>query len=221
MPTVDTPHFRTNEFHQPPHLHRIPDLQSRPKTTSSDISDLDPDGIGVGEESSAAEKPRTYTRWQLLQAYETEFNKRPESLGQKAAWLLKLEKTKGAGWYKGFFQWYKRRLRDSSKHHEPTSDSLSQLLRKASGMEDRMESIAKNLASNECTPFYLGFYRAHRLALIPNGSALDPPTMPLESFTSLKLQQAHMKMFVGIRTQKPRKDLCVFTLVEASDPCDS
>ena len=83
-----------------------------------------------------------------------------------------------------------------------------------------MESIAKNLANNQCPPFYLGFYRVHGLALFPNGSALNPPTMPLESFTSLKLH-AHMKMFVGIRTQKPRKDLCVLTLGEASDPCDN
>lgn len=221
MPTLDTPHFRTNGFNQPPHLHRIPDLQSRRETTSSDISDLDPNEIGMGKGPSAAEKPRTYTRWQLLQSYETEFNKRPEGLGQKAAWLLKLEKNKEAGWYKGFFQWYKKQLRDGSKHHKLTSNSLSQLLREASGIEDRIESIAKNLASNECTPFYLGFYRAHGLALIPNGSALDPPTMPLESFTSLKLQHAHMKMFVGICTQKPRKDLCVLTLGEASEPCDN
>lgn len=196
-------------------------FKSRRKTTSSDDSDSDPDAIGMGKEPSAAENPRAYTRWQSLQAYETEFNTRPKGLGQKAAWLLDLEKNKEAGWYKGFFQWYKKKLRHGSKHDKPPSDPLSQLPREASGIEDLIESIAKHLASNECTPYYPGFYRVHELALIPNGFALDPPTMPLESFASLKLQHAHMNMFVGICTQKPRKDLCVLTLGEASDPCDN
>lgn len=202
-------------------MHQILDFQSRRKTTSSDDSDSDPDEIDMEKEPSAAENPRAYTRWQLLQAYETEFNKRPMGLGQNAAWLLDLEKNKEAGWYQGFFKWCKKQLRHGSKHDKPPSDSLSQLLHGASGIEDRIESTAKKLASNESTHFYLGFYRVHGLALITNGSALDPPTMPLESFTSLKLQHAHMNMFVGIRIQKPREDLCVLTLGEASDPCDN
>ena len=172
-------------------------------------------------EPPADENTRAHTRWQLLQAYETEFNKRPMGLGQKAAWLLDLEKNKETEWYKGFFQWYQEKLRHGSKHDKLRSDSLLQLLRKAPGTEDQMRSIAKNLESNEHTLFYLGLYRGYRLALISNGSALEPPTMPLESFTSLKLQHAHMSTFVGIRTQKPRKDLSVLTLGEASYPCDN
>ena len=108
MASVETPQFRANEFY--PHPHLIPDFQSRRRTTSSDDSDSDPDEIGMGKEPSAAENPRAYTRWQLLQAYETEFNKRPKGLGQKGAWLLDLEKNKEAGWYNGFFQWYKKKI---------------------------------------------------------------------------------------------------------------
>lgn len=217
MALVETS-FRADELHRQVYMHQIPDFQSRRKTTSSDDSDSDPDEIDMEKESSAAENRRAYTRWQLLQAYETEFNKRPMGLGQKAAWLLDLEKNKEAGWYQGFLEWYKKKLGHGSKQDKPSSDSLSQLLHVAPGIEDQIESIAKNLASNEFTPFCLGFYRVHGLALISNGSALDPPTLPLESFTSLKLQHAHMNMFVGIRTQKPREDLCVLTLGEASDP---
>lgn len=93
MLSVESSQFQAHVFHEP-HLHRpTPNFQSRRKTTSSDGSDSDPDEISQRKEPRPAEDRRAYERWQLLQAYETEFNKRPKGLGQKAAWLLDLAKN--------------------------------------------------------------------------------------------------------------------------------
>ena len=124
----------------------------------------------------------------MIQGFEIEFNKRPKSLGQKASWLLDLEKTKERAWYDEFFEWYTEKLLDGSKHHNLHLESLLEMLRGSPGEEDRMRSIVETLVLENNTKIVLGFYNSYQLALSPNRSALDPPTMPFESLASLGLQ---------------------------------
>lgn len=164
-------------------------------------------------EKTLSQPARAHERWQLIEEYKTEFNQRPKALRQKATWLLNLKEKKESGWYLGFCEWYEEQLRQGSKRDGPPSDSLRKLLCESHGKEDGMKSIAKTLVShgNNNDFFYLGNYGGYGLALSLNHSALDPPTMPLENFTTFKIHHAHLNMFVGIGPQET-KDFCVLTL---------
>lgn len=61
--------------------------------------------------------------------------------------------------------------------------------------------------------FLLGQYNSQIVGLVLNSSALDPPIISPKIFNLLKVQSAHLNMFVGVRVQKLRKgDLCVIRL---------
>lgn len=87
-----------------------------------------------------------------------------------------------------------------------------------------MEFITERLAEANIstTPdLQLGHYSGHTVGLVLNGSALDPPTMSTENFDLLKVQYAHLNMFVGVRVQELRKgDLCVLTLGKSPVFCE-
>lgn len=78
-----------------------------------------------------------------------------------------------------------------------------------------MELITERLANVDIstTPdFLLSQYNGHMVSLVLNGSALDLPTMSTKIFDLLKVQYAHLNMFVGVRVQELRKgDLCVLS----------
>lgn len=194
-------------------------FQLRRKPSSSDSSESDPDEYNIEKShpdeyniEKALFQSRAHEGCHLVEEYETEFNQRPKGLSQKANWLLNLEEQKEPGWYRGFCDWYEEKLRQGSKRDGPPPDSLHKLLCESYGKKDRMKSIAKTLKSQGNNNFfYLGIYGGHGLALSLNGSALDPPTMPLRTFITLKLPHARLNMFVGIRPQET-KDLCVLTL---------
>ncbi|KAL9117822.1 MAG: hypothetical protein Q9187_005636 [Circinaria calcarea] len=101
MALIESPNLQAKGANR--HLDRPKtDLQLRRKTTSSDSSGSDSDDFNLEKKPPPSEFTRAYKRWQLHKEYETEFNKRPQGLGQKAAWLLELEKSKEREWYRGF-----------------------------------------------------------------------------------------------------------------------
>lgn len=192
--------------------HPAAHIQPRRETSSSHSSESDPDEYNKGKK--LPQSTRAHERTQLIEEYETEYNQRPMGLGQKAIWLLNLEEKKESGWYLGFYEWYKDKLREGIKRVRPPSDPLPKLLRESHGKEHPIKSIAKTLeyrGKGQDDFFYLGNYGGYGLALSLNPSALDPPVMPFENFTILDVLHARLKMFAGIRPHET-KDLCVLTL---------
>lgn len=147
------------------------------------------------------------------------FEERPRDFVEKAAWLSDLEQRRGKEWYDRFFSWYSQRLHYPPRGNFPINESNFQhrLMELQWDPENTaMEFITERLAyANVSTApdFSLGQYNGHMVALVLNGSALDPPTMSTKIFDLLSVQYAHLNMFVGVRVQELTKgDLCVLTL---------
>lgn len=147
------------------------------------------------------------------------FEERPKDFGEKAAWLSDLEQRRGKEWYDRFFTWYLRRLHYLPRRNFPMNESnfqdyLMQLQwdPENTAMELVTERLAYASVSN-APDFSLGQYNGHTVGLVLNGSALDPPTVSTKIFDLLRVQYAHLNMFVGLRVQELTKgDLCVLTL---------
>lgn len=145
-----------------------------------------------------------------LQEYASLFNERPRGLREISAWLLSLEKTRGKECYESFSCWYKFRL-----YHPPREtsgmDFLSTLTQ--SSRRCNLEDLADMVTHESHAEFNIGSYNSHFLRLVLNGSALDPPTVNINTFRLLGVQSAHLDMFAGLRVKEQSEDdLCVLTL---------
>ena len=147
------------------------------------------------------------------------FEERPMDPGELAAWLSDLEKKRGEEWYENFVTWYLRKLYHPRRRNAPMSNAIfeSNLMKLEWDPENtEMRDVTERLAcaSFSTTPdFLLGQYNGHTVGLVLDGSALDPPTVGIETFDLLGVQYAHLHMFVGLRVQEPAMDdLCLLTL---------
>ena len=171
----------------------------------------------------------------MLPQYEDVFNMRPEGLDKKAAWLQNLEERHGEIWYKHFFDWYMKKL-----SYRPNGDYLVYTKErgclgyhafcyflstfKLQGIDDlswqptnpRARLITKTLAYpclNNTPYIYIGRYNGYIIGLVLHGSALDLPTVDIETFDSLGVQYRHLNMFAGLRIEgSSKEELCVLTL---------
>lgn len=157
----------------------------------------------------------------LEEEYESLFNKRPSGLGRITAWLLRLGETREQEWYESFFRWYQHKLDhpqrkkfDHPQRKKLSLDFLTALVQESELLGDiSLKDLADIVTQHKATKINIGKYFHRSLWLHVHGSALDPPTVQINTFRLLGVQYAHLDMFAGLRCkEKSKDDVCVLTL---------